>query len=186
MRVSDTELPGVLSIEPQVYGDDRGFLLETFHGRRYAAAGIEGPFVQDNLSKSGRGVLRGLHFQHPHGQGKLVSVVAGEVFDAAVDIRHGSPTFGHWTGAILSSENKRQLYVPPGFAHGFCTLSETVLFAYKCTDFYHPECEGCVRWNDPAIGVRWPVASPQMSDKDANAPSLDELNGAMLPPYDGL
>ena len=183
MNVIETDLPGVLLVEPTVFGDDRGFFLETFHVERYAQAGIVGPFVQDNLSASRRGVLRGLHFQHPHAQGKLVSVVQGEVFDVAVDIRYGSPTFGCWTGALLDAKNKRQIYVPPGFAHGFCTLSESALFAYKCTAFFHPDTEGTVLWNDPSIGIEWPITSPLLSEKDGGAPPLDSFDASMLPSF---
>ncbi len=183
MKVIETDLPGVLIVEPTVFGDDRGFFLETFHVERYAQAGIVGPFVQDNLSASRRGVLRGLHFQHPHGQGKLISVFQGEVFDVAVDIRYGSPTFGCWTGALLDAENKRQLYIPPGFAHGFCTLSETALFTYKCTGFYHPDTEATVLWNDPSIGIEWPITSPLLSEKDGSAPPFDSFDASMLPSF---
>lgn len=183
MDVIETDLPGVLLVEPRVVRDDRGFFLETFHAQRYAHAGIVGPFVQDNLSASRRGVLRGLHFQHPNGQGKLVSVVQGEVFDVAVDIRYGSPTIGRWTGVLLSADNKRQVYIPPGFAHGFCTLSETALCTYKCTDFFHSDTEGSVLWNDPEIGIEWPIASPLLSEKDASAPRLRSLDAFVLPPF---
>ncbi len=180
MRVTETKLPGVLILEPQVFGDERGFFMETYEAKRYAKVGIEAPFVQDNLSFSQRGVLRGLHFQNPHGQGKLVSVLQGEVFDVAVDIRLGSATFGQWTGSTLSSENKRQFWVPPGFAHGFCVTSETALFSYKCTDFYAPEHEGSIRWNDPQINISWPVQEPQLSDKDQQAPLLKDIDQARL------
>jgi len=183
MQVIPTELPGVLILEPKVFGDGRGFFVETFHARRYAQAGITGPFVQDNLSFSQRGVLRGLHLQHPHDQGKLVYVLQGEVFDVAVDVRVGSPNFGRWTGTMLSGENKRQFYVPPGFAHGFCTVSDTALFAYKCTDVYHPETELSIAWDDPDIGVEWPVTSPLLSEKDREAPRLKDVEPGKLPGY---
>ncbi|GAB4263307.1 MAG: dTDP-4-dehydrorhamnose 3,5-epimerase [Thermoleophilia bacterium] len=183
MRVVETELPGVLLVEPRVFGDERGYFLETYQARRYAEAGIPGPFVQDNLSFSRRGVLRGLHYQHPHGQGKLVWVLQGEVFDVAVDIRRGSPFFGRWVGVRLSAENKRQLWIPPGFAHGFCVVSETALFAYKCTDYYAPEAEGAVRWDDPALGIDWPVADPVISAKDAAGLRLAEIPPERLPAY---
>ena len=183
MRVVPTDLPDVLVVEPRVFGDHRGYFLETFQARRYAEAGIPGPFVQDNLSFSQRGVLRGLHYQHPHAQGKLVWVLQGEVFDVAVDIRRGSPTFGRWVGVRLSGENKRQLWIPPGFAHGFCVLSETALFTYKCTDYYAPEDEGTVRWDDPDLGIEWPVEEPALSAKDAAAPMLAEIPVERLPPY---
>ena len=183
MRIVPTDLPGVLLLEPKVFGDDRGFFLETYQQARYDAAGIAGPFVQDNVSSSTRGVLRGLHFQEPHAQGKLVYVLEGEVFDVAVDVRRGSPTYGAWTGASLSLENKRQMYVPPGFAHGFLTLSKTALFVYKCTDTYHPECEHSILWNDPDLGIEWPTASPRLSGKDAAAPRLRDLDSDALPKY---
>ena len=163
MNVLETGLPGVVIIEPDVFGDDRGFFMETWNGRRYEEAGLPGRFVQDNLSYSARGVLRGLHFQNPQAQGKLVSVLRGEVFDVAVDIRVGSPTFGEWTGVTLSAENKRQFYVPPEFAHGFLVTGEDALFFYKCTDYYAPSAEGIVLWNDPEIGIEWPTDAPTLS-----------------------
>ena len=183
MNVAETELPGVVILSPKVFGDDRGFFMETWNGRRYADLGIPDRFVQDNLSYSARGVLRGLHFQHPQPQGKLVSVLRGEVFDVAVDIRVGSPTFGRWTGAILSAENKRQLWVPEGFAHGFLVTGEDALFSYKCTDYYAPEHDASVLWNDPDIGIDWPVEAPTLSGKDAGAPPLSELPEDSLPRY---
>jgi dTDP-4-dehydrorhamnose 3,5-epimerase len=149
--------------------------METYHARRYAEAGLDVAFVQDNLSYSRRGTLRGLHYQNPHAQGKLVYVLEGEVFDVAVDIRAGSPTFGQHLGTVLSAENRRQLYVPPGFAHGFCVTSPTALLAYKCTDFYDAAAEGCVLWNDPALGIDWPVSDPLLSDKDRRAPKLGDV-----------
>lgn len=175
MRFVPTELPGVVLIEPDVHRDGRGFFLETFHARRYDAAGIPGPFVQDNHSHSTRGTLRGLHAQLRRPQGKLVRAVAGQMFDVAVDIRRGSPTFGRWVGVTLSGGNYQQLYIPPGFAHGFCVLSDEVDVEYKCTDFYDPSDEISVRWDDPEIGVRWPVAEPILSKRDALAPRLGEL-----------
>jgi dTDP-4-dehydrorhamnose 3,5-epimerase len=168
-------------VEPTVFGDARGFFMETFQRPRYEAAGIAGHFAQDNVSSSRRGVLRGLHFQNPYQQGKLVYVLHGEVFDVAVDVRRGSPTFGRWVGVTLSAENKRQFYVPPGFAHGFCVTSELALFAYKCTDVYHPETERTVRWDDPQIGIEWPIAEPTVSDRDRQAPRLCELPMLQLP-----
>ncbi len=183
MNVIETDLPGVLIIEPKVFGDERGYFMETWNERRYEEAGLPGRFVQDNLSFSARGVLRGLHFQTPQPQGKLVSVVHGEVFDVAVDIRVGSPTFGRWTGVILSAENKRQFYVPPDFAHGFVVTSESALFFYKCTDYYAPSAEGIVLWNDPDIGIRWPVERPILSERDCTAPSLREMPKDGLPRY---
>jgi dTDP-4-dehydrorhamnose 3,5-epimerase len=163
-------------IEPKVFGDERGFFLETFHTSRYAdLAGISLPFVQDNFSRSLKGVLRGLHFQKTKPQGKLISVVRGEVYDVAVDIRKGSSTFGQWVGVILSEENKKQLWVPPGFAHGFAVLSEIADFYYKCTDYYDPSDEGSILWNDPDLAISWPVENPILSDKDINANKLADL-----------
>ncbi|MBD3619184.1 MAG: dTDP-4-dehydrorhamnose 3,5-epimerase [Chromatiales bacterium] len=185
MQVKETKLPGVLLVEPAVFGDDRGFFMETYQAERYAEAGIPGPFVQDNLSFSQRGVLRGLHFQQPNAQGKLVYVLQGEVFDVAVDIRVGSPTFGQWVGYMLSAENKRQLWVPEGFAHGFCVTSDTALFAYKCTGYYAPDCEHSLLWNDAAIGIDWPVGSPSLSSKDGKARLLAEIPPEQLPVYTG-
>ncbi|AIF53712.1 dTDP-4-dehydrorhamnose 3,5-epimerase [Pelosinus sp. UFO1] len=166
MNVIDTKLQGVVIIEPKVFGDNRGFFMETWNKEKYEQAGLPYNFVQDNLSFSTKGVLRGLHFQNPNPQGKLVYVLQGEVFDVAVDIRLGSPTFGQWEGVILSSENRKQFYVPEGFAHGFCVVSETALFAYKCTDKYNPQAEKGIIWNDPDIGIKWPIAEPILSEKD--------------------
>ncbi len=181
MNVIETDLPGVLVIEPRIFGDERGFFMESWNRRRYKEAGLPDGYVQDNLSFSTHGVLRGLHFQNPNPQGKLVSVLRGEVFDVAVDIRVGSPTFGRWTGITLSAENKRQLYVPPDFAHGFVVTSEAALFFYKCTDYYVPASEGTVLWNDPEIGIEWPIAEPNLSDKDRLARPLREMRGDDLP-----
>lgn len=184
MKVITTDLPGVLVIEPRVAGDGRGYFLETWHGARYAAHGIQEQFVQDNQSLSRRGVLRGLHFQHPRGQGKLIAVLVGEVFDVVLDVRRGSPSFGRWLGWRLSGENKHQLWVPPGFAHGFYVLSDQALFSYKCTDYYHPEHELSVRWDDPEIGIAWPlVAPPLLSEKDRAAPCLSAIQPEQLPGY---
>jgi dTDP-4-dehydrorhamnose 3,5-epimerase len=183
VNVVETSLPGVLIVEPDVFGDERGFFMETWNGRRYEKAGLPGRFVQDNLSYSARGVLRGLHFQNPWSQGKLVSVLRGEVFDVAVDIRVGSPTFGQWTGVTLSAENKRQFYVPPDFAHGFLVAGEEALFFYKCTEYYAPDSEGIVRWNDPDIGIEWPVDAPTLSERDSKAPPLREMPEGCLPRY---
>ncbi len=183
MRVTETGLPGVVVLEPAVYGDERGFFMEAWNKRRYEELGVPTDFVQDNLSYSVRGVLRGLHFQSPNPQGKLVSVLQGEVFDVAVDIRVGSPTFGRWTGTILSGENKRQLYIPPDFAHGFLVTSEAALFFYKCTDYYRPASEGVVLWNDPDIGIEWPVGTPVLSNKDRAAPPLRAMPEGALPRY---
>lgn len=184
MRFAPTSIPDVIRIEPDVHRDERGFFLETWHQRKYAEGGITGPFVQDNHSSSCKGALRGLHAQRVRPQGKLVRAVEGEVFDVAVDIRRGSPTFGQWVGDRLSGENLRQLWVPPGFAHGFCVLSERVHLEYKCTDFYDPADEIAVAWNDPEIGIEWPITSPTLSAKDAAAPRLSSLL-AQLPRWDG-
>lgn len=175
MNVIPCELEGVLLIEPRVYGDARGYFLETWNERRYREAGIAGPFVQDNLSFSRRGAVRGLHFQNPSAQAKLVYVLEGEVFDVAVDLRRRSPTFGRWMGVRLSAENKRQLYIPVGFAHGFAVISETALFAYKCTDFYAPEHEVTLLWNDPDLAIPWPVDHPVLSEKDQRGRRLRDL-----------
>jgi dTDP-4-dehydrorhamnose 3,5-epimerase len=184
VRVTPTGvLPDVLLVEPKVFGDARGYFFESYSARRYAEAGIATPFVQDNVSFSQRGVLRGLHFQHPHGQGKLVGVLRGEVFDVAVDVRRGSPSFGRWVGECLSSENKRQLYIPPGFAHGFLVTSDDALFAYKCTDYYHPEAERTIQWDDPHIGIVWPLAGPVLSAKDDVALTLDRIPEQLLPVF---
>lgn len=185
MRVEPSSLPGVLVVEPKVFGDSRGFFLETWRDSRYREAGIDVPFCQDNLSRSQRGVLRGLHLQHPSAQAKLVWVLEGEVYDVAVDVRVGSPGFGKWFGVTLSAENKRQLFVPEGFAHGFCVTSESALFAYKCSRYYAPAEELSVLWNDPAIGVDWPLADPNLSDKDRAAPPLAEIPPDRLPQYAG-
>ena len=176
MKVKKTPISGLLVIEPQVFGDARGYFMETFSRDRYREAGIKDDFVQDNLSFSERGVLRGLHFQNPNPQGKLVYVLEGEIFDVAVDIRRGSPTFGKWHGEIISAANKQQLWVPPGFAHGFCVVSETALFAYKCNELYAPDCEGAIRWDDPDIGIDWPIKDPKLSDKDLVAPFLAAID----------
>nr|WP_206604468.1 dTDP-4-dehydrorhamnose 3,5-epimerase [Herminiimonas fonticola] len=174
MNVARTKIPDVLLIEPKVFGDDRGFFFESFNEQRFAAAvGKTVEFVQDNHSRSARGVLRGLHYQIQQPQGKLVRVVSGEVFDVAVDIRKSSPTFGLWVGALLSAENKRQMWIPEGFAHGFVVTSDSAEFLYKTTDYWAPEHERCIAWNDPAIGIEWPIdGSPILSGKDQNGMSL--------------
>ena len=179
MNVTPTAIPDVLLLEPKVFGDSRGFFFESFNQRVFEAAiGEATHFVQDNHSRSGRGVLRGLHYQVAQPQGKLVRVVAGAVFDVAVDIRSGSPTFGHWVGMELTAENKRQLWIPPGLAHGFLVLSETAEFLYKTTDFYAPEHERCIVWNDPVVGIRWPLAEPPiLSDRDAAGMSFTVATG---------
>lgn len=181
MKVITTELDGVLIIEPEIFGDPRGFFMESYNAERYANAGISAGFVQDNLSLSQRGVLRGLHLQYPYAQGKLVQVLKGEVFDVAVDVRAGSPSFGKWIGEHLSQVNRRQLYVPPGFAHGFLVTSDEALFAYKCTEYYHQETELSVRWDDPHIGIQWPTREVSLSAKDRDAMMLDQIPAARLP-----
>lgn len=177
MKVIETALPGVLIIEPKVFGDQRGFFLETFQAERYHEAGITLPFVQDNHSRSQHGVLRGLHFQRLRPQGKLVSVSRGSVYDVAVDINPESPTCGQFVGVELNDDNHRQFWVPPGYAHGFCVLSDSADFQYKCTDLYYPEDEGGVIWNDPEINIPWPVKSPKLSAKDKSNPTLQQLLG---------
>ena len=181
MKVIETRLPGVVVVEPAVYRDDRGYLTEVWNQLRYQHAGLAVPFVQDNLSSSRRGVLRGLHYQWPAAQGKLVSVLQGEVFDVAVDIRVGSPTFREWVGVNLSSENRHQIYIPEGFAHGFVVLSETALVLYKCTEFYTPSDEASILWNDPALGIDWPISEPILATKDATAPRLADLPSGRVP-----
>lgn len=177
MNIVKTCLNDCVIIEPKVFGDKRGFFLETFHTSRYAnLVGISLPFVQDNHSRSSKDVLRGLHFQKTKPQGKLVRVVRGEVYDVAVDIRKDSSTFGHWEGVILSEENKKQFWVPPGFAHGFVVLSDVADFEYKCTDYYDPLDEGGILWNDPDLGICWPVENPILSDKDESANKLVDLD----------
>lgn len=175
MKVITCELESLLIIEPDVHGDHRGFFLESWNEQRYREAGIDARFVQDNFSFSRRGTLRGLHFQNPLAQGKLVSVWQGEVFDVAVDIRRGSRTFGQWHGVTLTADNMWQYFIPPGFAHGFTVLSEVALFHYKCTEIYAPQYELGFRWDDPDIGIKWPVATPTLSQRDAMAPLLKEL-----------
>jgi dTDP-4-dehydrorhamnose 3,5-epimerase len=181
MRIVATELPGVVIVEPQVFGDARGFFLESWNRDRYSEAGLPATFVQDNVSLSARGVVRGLHYQHPRSQGKLISVLQGEVYDVAVDIRRGSPHFGRWVGVTLSSENKRQVFVPAGFAHGFCVTSDTALFMYKCTELYAPEAERGIAWNDPQLNIPWPVQAPILSPKDEKYPRLREIDSNALP-----
>lgn len=182
MKVNETPLPGVIMIEPKIFEDDRGYFLEAYRRDRYEEAGMRCDFVQDNHARSTKGVLRGLHFQLTHPQVKLVRVIRGEVFDVAVDVRRGSPTFGKWFSAILSGENKHQLYIPEGFAHGYCVLSEVADFEYKVTDFYWPDDQAGVIWNDPDLAISWPVQDPILSEKDQ---SLPRLSGASLPQYRG-
>ena len=175
MKITETSLPGVLLIEPRVFRDDRGFFLETHSARAYAEAGIEGPFVQDNFSRSVRGTVRGLHFQEPEAQGKLCCVLRGTVYDVAVDVRRGSPRFGDWVGVELSDASMRQIWIPPGFAHGFCVISDVADFHYKCSRPYAPSAERAILWNDPALGIAWPLAGePLVSAKDRSAPVLAE------------
>ena len=175
MQVTETKLAGVLIIEPKVFGDQRGFFKETFQLERYKEAGIDLPFVQDNHSRSQKGVLRGLHLQKSRPQGKLVSCSAGAVFDVAVDVNPESPTFGQYVGLELSADNHKQLWIPPGYAHGFCVLTETADFQYKCTDLYFPEDEGGLIWNDPDVNIEWPIKNPLLSDKDTKLPTLAEI-----------
>lgn len=183
MKVSESGLPGVLVIEPKIHSDNRGYFLETFNAERYLSAGVPDYFVQDNLSFSKANVLRGLHLQHPNGQGKLVYVVEGEIFDVAVDLRDGSPGFARWAGEILSAANGLQLYIPEGFAHGFYVLSETARVAYKCTAVFDAAAELTVRWDDPDIGIVWPVRDPLLSKKDAAAPLLRDIEPGRLPKF---
>jgi dTDP-4-dehydrorhamnose 3,5-epimerase len=183
MQVTPLRLPEVLLVEPKVFGDQRGFFVETFNAQRYAEHGIKLAFVQDNASLSRRGVLRGLHLQNPSPQGKLVSVLRGQVVDVAVDVRVGSPTFGQWVSAVLSEEDKRQLWVPPGFAHGFAVTSDEALFVYKCTDLYNPTAELVIRWDDPDIGIDWQIAAPTLSQRDAAGIRLKDVPRERLPTY---
>jgi len=175
MKVAHQSMPDLLLIEPDVFGDARGFFFESWNHKKYADAGLPYTFVQDNVSRSSRGILRGLHAQNPGAQGKLVQVLEGEVFDVAVDIRLGSPTFGNWHGVTLSVENKRQFWIPPGFAHGFQVISEAALFHYKCTDYYAPQDEFTLMWNDPDVGIHWPDMNPILSSKDSQGMRLHEI-----------
>lgn len=181
--IAPARIPDVLVISPQVFGDDRGYFLEVWHRVRYQGHGLPETFVQDNVSRSVRGTLRGLHLQHPFGQGKLIHVLDGDVFDVAVDVRVGSPTFGKWAGERLSGDNHRQLYVPAGFAHGFCVVSDSALVAYKTTELYRPEAEFSIAWDDPALGITWPVDSPLVSPRDRTAPLLSQIPLDRLPPW---
>lgn len=185
IKVTPAAIPDVLVIDPAIYGDTRGYFLEVWHQARYQGFGMPLNFVQDNVSRSQQGILRGLHLQNPYGQGKLVHVLEGEVFDVAVDVRVGSPTFGRWVSEHLSGDNHRQLYIPTGFAHGFCVVSPYALVAYKVTELYHPETEFSIAWNDPDIGVDWPTTSPQLSTKDATAPRLRDVAQERLPKFGG-
>lgn len=179
--VKQTPLPGVLVLEPRVFADDRGFFLESYQTARYEAAGVVGPFVQDNFSRSCKATVRGLHFQEPKAQGKLVQVTRGTIFDVVVDVRRGSPTFAKWFGLELSGDAPKQLWIPPGFAHGFCVTSDVADFHYKCTAAYAPEAERSIRWNDPVLAIAWPVTQPLLSAKDAAAPLL--ADAPVLPVY---
>ena len=183
MKIIETELPGCLVFEPQVFGDDRGHFYESFNRDKLLAAGLDLTFVQGNVSRSARGVLRGLHYQWPKPQGKFVSVLDGEVWDVAVDIRRGSPTFGQWAATVLNAENKRHFWIPEGFAHGFVVLSEQATFTYLCTDTYDRGAEGSIRWNDAGLAIDWPVSEPSLSGKDAAAPFLDEIAADRLPAF---
>jgi dTDP-4-dehydrorhamnose 3,5-epimerase len=185
MQIIKTSLPTVLLVEPEIFGDERGFFVETWQKKSFEKAGIQLSFVQDNHSRSTKGVLRGLHFQLKHPQGKLVRVSRGSVFDVAVDVRTGSPTFGQWFGAELSAENHHQLWVPPGFAHGFCVLSDVADFHYKCTDYYCSDCEGGIAWNDPGINIDWPIiVPPSLSAKDQSYLPLADTPVSGLPVYE--
>ncbi|MFC3550149.1 dTDP-4-dehydrorhamnose 3,5-epimerase [Lysobacter cavernae] len=181
MKLIDTGLPGCVVIEPRVHGDARGFFYESFNHDKLAAHGLAQTFVQGNVSSSSRGVLRGLHYQWPKPQGKYVSVIEGNVWDVAVDIRRGSPTFGRWAAALLNAENKRQMWIPEGFAHGFVVLSERAVFTYLCTATYDAQADASIRWDDPRLAIDWPVSTPVLSDKDARAPLLDEVAEDRLP-----
>jgi dTDP-4-dehydrorhamnose 3,5-epimerase len=181
MRIVQTSLPGALVIEPQVFDDARGFFYESYNKDKYRAAGLTAEFVQSNVSRSSKGVLRGLHYQWPDPQGKLVSVLEGEVFDVAVDIRRNSPTFGQWTGVMLTADNHRHFWIPEGFAHGFCVLSESATFTYQCSAPYNRAADAGVRWNDADIGIDWPLAQPILSEKDERAPYLREVSPERLP-----
>ena len=185
MRFLPTQLKDLILVVPEVLRDTRGFFMETFHSKRYVEGGIPGPFVQDNHSRSAQGVLRGLHGQWKHPQGKLLRVIAGAIFDAVVDARPDSPTYRQWAGWTLSSDNLQQIYVPPGFLHGFCVLSPFAEVEYKCTDYYHPGDEIGVLWNDPALGIEWPIKDPQLSDKDKKLP-LFESNETKFESYRSL
>jgi dTDP-4-dehydrorhamnose 3,5-epimerase len=183
MKVIETSLPGAVVIEPQVFGDARGYFYESYNKAKYADAGITAEFVQSNVSRSAKSVLRGLHYQWPNPQGKLVSVLEGEVFDVAVDIRRGSPTFGQWAGVMLSTENKRHFWIPEGFAHGFCVVSDFATFSYQCTALYDRAADAGVRWNDADIGIDWPLSQPLLSEKDEVAPLLKDVRAERLPEY---
>jgi dTDP-4-dehydrorhamnose 3,5-epimerase len=181
MKISETNIAGVLIVEPKLYQDPRGFFMETYHRARYPELGVQEEFCQDNLSSSCRDTLRGLHYQYPHAQAKLVQVLQGEIVDVAVDIRRGSPTFGQSVAVALSEGNRLQLFIPRGFAHGFCVLSQTVLFSYKCSDFYAPDCDRGIFWSDPDLAIDWPIRNPLLSGKDASLPRLEDIPPDCLP-----
>lgn len=183
MKVIETTLPGALILEPQVFGDARGFFYESYNKGKYREAGVIADFVQSNVSRSARGVLRGLHYQWPNPQGKLVSVLEGEVYDVAVDIRRGSPTFGQSVGVMLTADNHRHFWVPEGFAHGFCVLSEFATFTYQCTALYDAKADAGIRWNDAALGIDWPISEPLLSDKDGKTPLLQDVAAERLPVF---
>jgi dTDP-4-dehydrorhamnose 3,5-epimerase len=183
INVEKTSLPGVLVVVPRVFRDQRGFFLETFHKEKYRLAGLDHDFVQDNHSRSRKGILRGMHYQLHHPQAKLITVSRGEIFDVAVDIRRGSPSFGKWTGVYLSEQNNRQLFIPEGVAHGFVVLSDPADVTYKCTELYYPEDEHGVIWSDPQIGIEWPILDPVLSDKDRQYSRLSEIPENLLPVY---
>lgn len=183
MKFTKLEIPDVILVEPDVHGDARGYFTETFHAQKYAEGGISCGFVQDNFSYSQRGILRGLHFQLRRPQAKLVYVVSGEVFDVAVDLRRGSPTFGRWCGRVLSGENHLQMFIPEGFAHGFCVLSESASFLYKCSEVYDPTDDRGIAWNDPDVGVKWPISEPLLSGKDQRQPRLRDVAERDLPVF---
>jgi dTDP-4-dehydrorhamnose 3,5-epimerase len=183
VKVTETDLPGCLVIEPQVFGDQRGFFYESFNHDKLAAHGLQPAFVQGNVSSSAQGVLRGLHYQWPNPQGKYISVSEGEVWDVAVDIRRGSPHFGRWAGVVLSADNRRHLWVPEGFAHGFVTLSKRAVFHYLCTATYDRSADAAIRWDDAELAIDWPVSDPALSEKDAKAPFLRDVPADRLPVY---
>jgi dTDP-4-dehydrorhamnose 3,5-epimerase len=183
MKIVQTSLPGAFAIEPQVFGDARGFFYESYNKAKYVAVGITADFVQSNVSRSSKGVLRGLHYQWPNPQGKLVSVLEGEVYDVAVDIRRGSPTFGQWAGVMLTAENHRHFWIPEGFAHGFCVLSDYATFSYQCTALYDAKADASVRWDDASLGIDWPISAPQLSEKDLKAPLLADIPADRLPVF---
>jgi len=183
VKAIPTALPGTLVIEPQVFGDARGYFYESYNEASYREAGIAAHFVQSNVSRSAKGVLRGLHYQWPNPQGKLVSVLEGEVYDVAVDIRRGSPHFGQWVGVMLTADNHRHFWIPEGFAHGFCVLSDAATFVYQCTAPYDRTGDAGIRWNDADIGIDWPISAPLLSDKDARAPFLEDVPAERLPPF---